>query len=95
MTTTATATAKKTKKTPDSKFNVVSVEKTDAPEGCDGEDWYRYVIERGRSTIVGSRRGSLRQVKAHATEYANDLNLRAANGGVSLWSPRRKAQKPT
>lgn len=88
-----TVAAKKTKKAPDAKFNVVSVEKTRPPAGCDGDDWYRYVIERGRSTIVGARRGSLRQVKAHATEYANDLNLRAANGGVSLWSPRRKAQK--
>lgn len=85
--------AKKAKKDADPTFNVVSVEKTDPPSGCDGDDWYQYVIERGRSTIVGARRGTLRAVKAHAVAYANDLNARAANGGVSLWSPRRKAQK--
>ncbi len=71
-------------------FSVVTVEKIDAPDGTAGT-WYRYVIERkNRSTIVGSRRGSMRSVKRHAQAFAEDLNLRIANGGKSMWSPRQK-----
>ncbi|MCZ6871804.1 MAG: hypothetical protein O7G84_20095 [Gammaproteobacteria bacterium] len=71
-------------------FSVVAVEKIDAPEGLDGT-WYRYVIDReSSSTIVGSRRGSMRAVKRHAQLFAEDLNLRIANGGKSMWSPRQK-----
>ena len=71
-------------------FSVITVEKTEAPDGADGT-WYRYVIERANSsTIVGNRRGSLRAVKRHAQAFAEDLNLRIANGGKSMWSPRQK-----
>lgn len=74
-------------------FTLISVEKTDAPAGCLGDRWYRYVIERGASTIVGSRRGTLQQVTLHAREYAAELNLRAANGGAFTWSPKIKGRK--
>lgn len=71
-------------------FSVVTVEKTEAPDGAEGT-WYRYVIEReNSSTIVGSRRGSMRAVKRHAQAFAKDLNVRIANGGKSMWSPRQK-----
>ncbi|MEJ2130116.1 MAG: hypothetical protein P8Y95_00450 [Gammaproteobacteria bacterium] len=78
-----------------SKFSVITVEKTEAPDGSDGT-WYRYVIERANSsTIVGSRRGSMRAVKRHAKEFAEDLNVRIANGGKSMWSPRQKKPATT
>ena len=81
------------KRTSPSEFIVSSVEKTDAPAGCEGEGWYRYVLERGASTIVGSRRGTLQQVRTHAREYAAEINNRAANGGASTWSPKIKGRK--
>lgn len=75
------------------KFVVKGAEKIDPPHGCEGKSWYRYVIESGRSTIVGCRSGTLQQVTEHAKEYAAELNFRAANGGHSAWSPRNKKRK--
>jgi hypothetical protein len=76
------------------KFTLVSVEKSEPPDGCEGGSWYRYIIERGRSTIVGSRSGTLQQVTTHAKEYAAELNYRAENGGGSTWAPRKRGRKP-
>ena len=52
-----------------------------APEGAMGQNWYRYVLENGRSSIVGQRSGSLKDVTAYANQYAVQLNSR--NGGGS------------
>ena len=81
------------KRIPPQIFTLISVEKTDAPPGCDGQGWHRYVIGRGTSTIVGSRRGTLSQIRTYASEYAAELNERAANGGASTWSPKNKGRK--
>ncbi|MBI2994286.1 MAG: hypothetical protein HYY48_08955 [Gammaproteobacteria bacterium] len=81
------------KKLNEPKFTLISVEKTETPPGCDGQGWYRYVIGRGTSTIVGSRRGTLSQIRAYASEYAEEINQRAANGGASTWSPKHKGRK--
>ena len=70
-------------------YNVVSVEKTEAPDGMEGANWYRYVIGRGTSTMVGSRRGTLKQVTEHAKTLASDLNARSGRNGKSLWAPRQ------
>ncbi|MBI3777482.1 MAG: hypothetical protein HY274_00955 [Gammaproteobacteria bacterium] len=68
-------------------FKVASVEKTDAPDGSDGQDWYRYVLDSGRSTISGQRRGSRKDVLAYASQCAEQLNARGLTG-QSIWSPR-------
>jgi hypothetical protein len=68
-------------------FKVASVEKTDAPDGSDGQDWYRYVLDSGRSTIAGQRRGSRKDVLAYAAQCAEQLNTRGLTG-QSIWSPR-------
>lgn len=39
-------------------FVLERVEKTSMPEGGDGQNWYRYVLRNGRSTITGQRRGA-------------------------------------
>ncbi|HEX9627981.1 MAG TPA: hypothetical protein VGA00_13665 [Acidiferrobacterales bacterium] len=72
-------------------FKVVCVEKTEMPDGGDGRNWYRYELHNGRSTIVGQRRGSLKDVSAYAARYAEQLNSRS-NGAHSIWSPRNKKQ---
>lgn len=70
-------------------YNVLSVEKTEPPAGMDGANWYRYIIGRGTSTMVGSRRGTLKQVTEHAKTLASDLNARSGRNGKSLWAPRQ------
>ena len=42
-----------------SKYVLVSIDKTEAPEGLPGTNWHQYIIERGNSQIVGKKPGSL------------------------------------
>ena len=76
---------------PDKGYQVVSVEKTDPPEGVTGGNWYRYVIELDGQTIVSSRRGTLKQVTEYAKECAANMSTRFSRGR-SDWS-RRNANK--
>lgn len=74
-------------------YKLMGVEEIDAPEGCreSGKGrWYRYVIERNNSTIVGQRHGTRQQVTAHADAYVDQLNERSVAGSTSLWAPRQK-----
>ncbi|MEK7207832.1 MAG: hypothetical protein AAB134_08135 [Pseudomonadota bacterium] len=68
-------------------FKVARVEKIDAPDGIVGQDWYRYILESGRSTITGQRSGSRKDVLAYAAQCAEQLNTRGLTG-QSIWSPR-------
>lgn len=70
-----------------SPFKLVSVEKTDMPQGGADQTWYSYVLDNGRSQIRGKHCGSLKAVTAYATQYAAELNARAV-GGHSTWAPR-------
>ena len=71
------------------KYTVVTVEKTQHPEGMAGDNWYEYVIGYGRSRVVGKKPGTLRAVTEHAETVAEDLNARARRGG-STYAPRQK-----
>lgn len=73
-----------------SRYLVKVVEKTEPPEGCDGNNWYRYVLERNGSTLVGQRRGTLSQVTRYAEELAEEANSRRGGKGPSQWSSRSK-----
>ncbi|MDH4274226.1 MAG: hypothetical protein OEW08_04230 [Gammaproteobacteria bacterium] len=72
-----------------SKYNVISVEKSDPPAGMTGNDWYRYVIGVGNSQVIGNKPGTLNTVTEHARTAAEDLNARAARSG-SVYAPRLK-----
>ncbi len=74
-------------------FKVASVEKTDAPGGSPGQDWYRYVLQSPRSTITGVRRGSRDVVQTYAAEAAERLNNRAILCQPS-WNPRGRKPAP-
>ena len=39
--------------------------------------------------MVGSRRGTVKQVTEHAKTLASDLNARSGRNGKSLWAPRQ------
>lgn len=71
------------------KFQVVSVEKTEPPEGMPAGNWYRYVIGQGGSKIDGLKLGTLKTVTEHAECVAEDLNTRATKG-TSTYAPRQK-----
>jgi len=71
-----------------SQFAVVSIEKTPAPEGSEGGNWYKYVVARDNSKIVGNMRGTLQQVTKYADEFVENLNNRASlPRGRSSWAP--------
>ena len=75
-----------------SPYKLARVEKVDLPDASRGQHWYQYVLDNGRSTITGQRRGSLKDVTAHAHRYAEQLNTRAL-GSHSVWSTRRTDAK--
>jgi hypothetical protein len=62
------------------RYAVASVEKTAMPAGCQGADWYRYVLSSGKARITGFHRGTLKEVTAYATSCAEDFNLRSVAG---------------
>jgi hypothetical protein len=75
--------------TSNDKYSVVSVEKTDSPEGMPEGNWHRYVIGQGNSKIEGLKPGTLKAVTQHAEAVAEDLNLRATKGN-STYTARKK-----
>jgi hypothetical protein len=77
------------------KYSLVSVEKTSPPTGMDGDNWYRYVVARDNSTIVGNMRGTLKQVTREAREFVDNLNDRTGSPKArSVWSTSSKISTP-
>lgn len=71
-------------------FWVALVEEAAIPQGAEGDNWCRYVIENAHSAITVWRRGSLQEVTQYARGYTEELNARSTSG-VSLWMlPRKK-----
>jgi len=62
------------------KYEVIEIEKTSAPEGQPGDDWYRYVIKKGNSVMDCKKSGSLRAVTEHAEHVAEMINSRHVRG---------------
>jgi len=71
------------------KYHVVTVEKITPPEGMPGDNWHRYVIGQGNSTIEGKKPGSLKAVTLHAETVTEELNSRTGRGG-STYAPRKR-----
>ena len=67
-----------------SKYQVIKVEKTNAPKGMLGENWYLYVIQKGsltNSIMECKKTGTLKSVTEHAKEVAETINSRNVKGG--------------
>lgn len=62
------------------KYNVTTIEKTTAPEGMSGDDWYLYVIEKGSSVMECKKSGTLKSVTEHAENAAELINARNVRG---------------
>ncbi len=70
-------------------YQVISIEKTAAPEGMPGNNWHRYVIGRGTTRIEGYKPGTLKAVTKHAEAAAEELNARSFKG-YSAYAPRQQ-----
>lgn len=57
-----------------SRYLLVSIEKSPPPQGQTGDNWYRYEIAGGTTTIVGYRRGTLGETRVVARECVMHLN---------------------
>jgi hypothetical protein len=62
-------------------YEVTKVEKTTAPEGMPGDNWYRYVIRRGNQVIDCKKNGTRKAVVEHAESVAEQINSRHFKGG--------------
>lgn len=62
-------------------YQVTTVEKTTAPEGMLGDNWYRYVIKRGKQVIDCKKNGTRKAVTEHAESVAELINSRHLRGG--------------
>jgi len=76
------------------KYQVISIDKIDTPEGMPDGDWYCYVIGYGKSKIDGKKPGTLKNVTRHAEAVAEDLNLRSQNK-KSVYAPKQNQNKNT
>ena len=52
-------------------YKIVTIEKSEAPNGLTGDDWHHYVIGRGKSIIEGDKVGTLKEVTVHAKDLGN------------------------
>jgi hypothetical protein len=75
-------------------FQLVSVERSDPPEGTQGTDWVQYKIEQGSNTISGYRRGTVAAARKAAKEIVASLNERRSpkRGRVQLTQSRKPAK---
>jgi hypothetical protein len=75
-------------------FTLISVEKSEPPEGNQGTDWVHYRIAQGPNEISGYRRGSLASARKAAKEIVANLNERRSpkRGRVQLTQSRKSAK---
>ena len=60
-------------------YQVIKVEKTTAPKGMSGDNWYLYVIQKGNlvnTAMACKKTGSLKSVTEHANIAAETINSR-------------------
>lgn len=70
-------------------YEVTSCEKADPPSGAEGKNWYRYVVDNGRSEITAYCQGTKKQVIAHTSDFVEKLNARLSSTRSPYWAPAR------
>jgi hypothetical protein len=78
----------------DEPFELVSVHKSEPPDGNNGKDWVRYEISQGANLITGYRQGSLTSIKRAAEQIVVGLNERRSpkRGRVQLTQLKKAAR---
>ncbi len=76
-------------------FRLVTIEKSQPPEGATCGRWHRYVIESDFTVIQGYAQGTKTEVTAHAKRYVTQLNARRdPNRSPGAWTrSRAKTQR--
>ncbi len=75
-------------------YGIVSIKRSEPPEGTEGKNWYSYVISLGPNVIQGYRKGTLKAVTEAVEEVVVQLNERrmGKRGRVNLVpTPKKKA----
>jgi hypothetical protein len=62
------------------RYQLLSVENVQAPEGCAGRDWFVYRIAQGANAITGYQRGNPESVRLGVEAIVVGLNGRRAWG---------------
>lgn len=75
-------------------FEIVALEQTESPDGSDSDDWYRYELTQGTTTITGYKQGGAEQVREEVDSLVLRLNERRAGktSRVHLTRIGRKSQ---
>ncbi|WP_446830720.1 hypothetical protein [Candidatus Foliamicus sp.] len=76
-------------------FEIVTLEQTDSPDGSDADDWYRYELTQGTTTITGYKQGAAEEVREEIASLVSRLNERRAGktSRVHLTRIGRKSQQ--
>lgn len=76
-------------------FEIVALEQADSPDGSGADDWYRYELTQGTTTITGYKQGEKEEVKEEVTSLVARLNERRAGktSRVHLTRIGRKSQQ--
>lgn len=75
-------------------FELLSINKSEPPEGSQGKDWVRYQIVQGSNVITGFRQGTIKANKLVVEQIIEGLNERRSpkRGRVQL-TQLKKASK--
>ena len=76
-------------------FEIVALEQTAPPDGSDADNWYRYELTQGTTTITGYKQGEADEVREEVTSLVARLNERRAGktSRVHLTRIGRKSQQ--
>lgn len=76
-------------------FEIVALEQTAPPDGSDADNWYRYELTQGTTTITGYKQGKVDEVREEVTSLVARLNERRAGktSRVHLTRIGRKSQQ--
>lgn len=80
-----------------SHYEIVSIRRTDPPQGMEGSNWYQYVVSfEGNNNLQGYQQGSLAAVTESVEAFVAQLNERhmGKRGRVNLApTPKKKTGK--
>lgn len=74
-------------------YRVVSIKKDDCEVARADDDWFKYVVDNGQSTITGHRSGTREQVEEHVEQFVAKLNTRRRSLKSAFSSQRGRPTK--
>ena len=56
------------------KYKIKSIDRVAPPEGAEEMNWYKFIIENDKNTIINLRAGSRKEIQTFAAESIKRLN---------------------